>query len=70
MHHIIISECTNDDLSFRRKKRKKKGNDVLLIYPCGAGKSRVIENAPIAVKLGFELRSGTIIKKKSFGFCM
>ena len=36
------------------------GNDVLLISPCGSGKTRVLENAPLVAKLGFELRSGSI----------
>ena len=44
-----------------------KGNDVLLIYPCGSGKTRVLENAPCVAKLGFELRSGREIVKIPLG---
>ena len=33
-----------------------QGKDVLLISPCGSGKTRVLENAPLVAKLGFELR--------------
>ena len=29
--------------------------DVLLIFPCGSGKSRVMSNGPTVVKLGFQL---------------
>ena len=34
-----------------------EGQDVLLITPCSSGKTRVLENGPEVVKLGFELRS-------------
>ena len=34
-----------------------QGKDVLLISPCGSGKTRVLENAPLVAKLGFDLRS-------------
>ena len=34
-----------------------QGQDVLLISPCGSGKTRVLENGPQVVKLGFKLRS-------------
>ena len=34
-----------------------KGYDVLLISPCGSGKTRVLENGPCVVKLGVELRT-------------
>ena len=71
---LILNSDSSVDLYLYQYKalyELAKGNDVLLIYPCGAGKSRVIENAPLVVKLGFELRSGTIIKKQpSFGYCM
>ena len=32
-----------------------KGYDVLLCTPCGSGKTRVLENAPLVAKLGFDL---------------
>ena len=44
-----------------------KGNDVLLIYPCGSGKTRVMENAPQVVKFGFEVRTGKSIKENPLG---
>ena len=34
-----------------------QGKDVLLVSPCGSGKTRVMKNAPMVAKLGFELRS-------------
>lgn len=34
-----------------------EGKDVLLISPCGSGKTRVLKNAPMVAKLGFEFRS-------------
>ena len=34
-----------------------EGKDVLLISPCGSGKTRVLNNAPVVAKLGFELSS-------------
>lgn len=44
-----------------------KGKDVMLIYPCGSGKTRVLKNAPLVAKLGFELRSGKEISKIPLG---
>ena len=35
-----------------------EGKDVLLISPCGSGKTRVLLNAP-GVKMGFELKTST-----------
>ena len=36
-----------------------EGKDVLLISPCGSGKTRVLLNAPGVVKMGFELKTST-----------
>ena len=44
-----------------------RGNDVLLISPCGSGKTRVLENAPLVVKLGFELRSEIVTEVNPLG---
>ena len=35
-----------------------EGKDVILSSPCGSGKTRVLENAPLVAKLGFELSVG------------
>ena len=44
-----------------------KGKGVMLIYPCGSVKTRVLKNAPLVAKLRFELRSGKEISKIPLG---
>ena len=35
-----------------------QGKDVILSSPCGSGKTRVLQNAPLVAKLGFDLIDG------------
>ena len=37
-----------------------EGKDVLMITPCGSGKTRVLENGPEVARLGFELRNNDL----------
>lgn len=40
-----------------------RGCDVMLITPCGSGKTRVLQNAAVVVKFGIQLRSGKELDK-------
>ena len=51
------NECDLYLHQYRALYALAEGKDVLLISPCGSGKTRVLNNAPVVAKLGYELCS-------------
>ena len=49
------NECDLYLHQYRALYALAEGKDVLLISPCGSGKTRVLNNAPVVAKLGYEL---------------
>ena len=61
----VNSDCESDLYlhQYEALSALARGCDVMLITPCGSGKTRVLKNAAVVVKFGIELRSGKEVEK-------